>query len=65
MSRISTAVRLGVITAAEAETLKRYDELRRACIMVDDFPLDVGRHAAAGPPGIAAFQEALVVRKTA
>ncbi len=58
-------MQLGAITAAEAETLKRYDELRRACIMVDDFPPDVGRHAAAEPVGLAAFQEALVVRKTA
>jgi len=63
--RITTAVRLGVITAVEAETLKRYDELRRACIMVDDFPPDVGRHAAAEPVSIGAFEEALVVRKTA
>jgi acyl-CoA dehydrogenase len=63
--RIAAAVRLGVITGAEAEALKRYEELRRACIMVDDFPPDVGRHAAADPVGISAFEEALVVRKTA
>jgi acyl-CoA dehydrogenase len=63
--RIATAVQLGVITAAEAETLKRYDELRCACIMVDDFPPDVGRHALAEPVGLAALEEALVIRKTA
>jgi hypothetical protein len=33
--------------------------------MVDDFPPDVGRHTAAEPVGLAAFQEALVARKTA
>jgi hypothetical protein len=33
--------------------------------MVDDFPPDVGRHAAAEPVSIGAFEEALVVRKTA
>ncbi len=63
--RIAAAVRLGAITAAEVEALKSYDELRRACIMVDDFPSDVGRHAAAETVGLAAFQEALVARKTA
>jgi acyl-CoA dehydrogenase len=63
--RIAAAVGLGVITAAEAETLKRYEELRRACIMVDDFPPDVGRHTAADPVGISAFEQALIVRKTA
>jgi acyl-CoA dehydrogenase len=63
--RITAALQLGAITAVEAETLRRYDELRRACIMVDDFPPDVGRHTAAEPVGLAAFQDALVARKTA
>jgi acyl-CoA dehydrogenase len=63
--RMTAAVQLGAITAAEAETLKRYEELRRACIMVDDFPPDFGRHATSELVGLAAFEEALVVRKTA
>jgi hypothetical protein len=33
--------------------------------MVDDFPLDVGRHVAAEPVGIEVFQDALVARRTA
>ena len=42
---------LGAITAQEAETLERYEELRRACIMVDDFPPDdrPPRGVGAGP----------------
>ena len=63
--RIAVAVQLGTITATEAQTLSSYDELRRACIMVDDFPPDVGRRAAAEPIGSATFQEARVVRRTA
>jgi len=63
--RIAAAVQVGAVTMAEADTLKSYDELRRACIMVDDFPLDVGRHVAAEPVGIEVFQDALVARRTA
>jgi acyl-CoA dehydrogenase len=63
--RIAAAVQVGAITPAEAEALASYGELRRACIMVDDFPPDVGRHAAAEPIGLDAFQQALVARKTA
>jgi acyl-CoA dehydrogenase len=57
--RIAAAVQLGAISAEESEMLKRYYQLRRACIMVDDFPHDVGR-AAVQP---STFQEPL--RKTA
>ena len=58
--RIAAAVRAGAITAAEADALARYNELRRACIMVDDFPPDIGRHVASEP---AAYPELL--RKSA
>jgi hypothetical protein len=58
--RIAAAVRAGAITAAEADALARYNDLRRACIMVDDFPRDIGRHAASEPAG---YQELL--RKSA
>lgn len=57
--RIAAAVQTGAISAEEADTLKRYNQLRRACIMVDDFPHDVGR-AAVQP---STYQEPL--RKTA
>ncbi|HTS53903.1 MAG TPA: acyl-CoA dehydrogenase [Burkholderiales bacterium] len=64
-ARTSAAVELGAITAAEAQALESYDGLRRACIMVDDFPLDVGRHTAAEPISLDDFQQALMARKTA
>ena len=62
--RIAAAVRSGVIAAADAELLNRYYALRRACIMVDDFPRDVGRHTSA-QPSQAAVLEAVMARKTA
>jgi acyl-CoA dehydrogenase len=64
-ARLASAVQAGVITAVEAETLMRYDELRRACIMVDDFPADVGRQAASQPAPVSDLQQALLARKTA
>jgi hypothetical protein len=63
-ARIAAAVRSGVIAAAEGEALTRYYALRRACIMVDDFPQDVGRHTAA-QPGQASVLEPVMARKTA
>ena len=57
--RIAAATRAGVIGAEEADALMRYGRLRRACIMVDDFPQQAGR-AAAEP---AAYEVPL--RKTA
>jgi acyl-CoA dehydrogenase len=63
--RIAAAVEVGAITAAEAQSLEGYDELRRACIAVDDFPPDVGRHTAAEPVSVDDFRQALMARKTA
>jgi hypothetical protein len=57
-------VRSGVISASEGETLTRYYALRRACIMVDDFPRDVGRHVEALPAQPAVL-EPVMARKTA
>ncbi len=57
--RIAAAVRGGAISAQEAETLERYEELRRACIMVDDFPPEIGRHAASEPDQASDFGGAL------
>jgi len=64
-ARAAAALRLGAITADEAQTLRSYDALRRACIMVDDFAHDVGRRTAAQPLGIEVFQDALIARRTA
>ena len=39
------AVRIGLLTVDEAELLERHRRLVRDCIMVDDFPRDIGRAA--------------------
>jgi acyl-CoA dehydrogenase len=62
--RLDFAVDKGILGRDEAETLRRFWTLRRGCIMVDDFPLDVGRatvSARESMPAVA-FQGA---RKTA
>ena len=59
--RIAAAVANGVITTREAELLERFYAVRRACIMVDDFPRDVGRHVTEQP----AVLEPVMARKTA
>jgi hypothetical protein len=38
-------VRVGLLTVDEAELLERHRRLVRDCIMVDDFPRDIGRAA--------------------
>ncbi len=43
--RRDAAVKGGIITLAEFEHLARTDRLRRAVIMVDDFPLDLSRQS--------------------
>jgi acyl-CoA dehydrogenase len=48
-ARLEQAARQGVITEDEATALRRFWKLRRDCIMVDDFPHDVGRRTAAAP----------------
>jgi acyl-CoA dehydrogenase len=58
-ARLQSALEAGVISAAEADTWMRYDALRRACIMVDDFPHDFGRHTASEPARVMPIQDAL------
>jgi acyl-CoA dehydrogenase len=62
--RVAAAVASGVITARDAELLNRYYALRRACIMVDDFPHDVGRHVSQQPVQAAAI-DSVMARKSA
>jgi acyl-CoA dehydrogenase len=62
-ARLQAALDAGVISAEEAQCWLRYEEVRRACIMVDDFPHDIGRNVAAEPAK--ALQEAARARKTA
>jgi acyl-CoA dehydrogenase len=59
--RIANNVSSGVISAREGELLTRFYALRRACIMVDDFPNDVGRHVVDQP----AVVEPIMARKSA
>lgn len=45
--RRASALSQGIITAEEAALLDRFKRVQRACIMVDDFPRDIGRNVAA------------------
>jgi hypothetical protein len=47
--RLDEAVRLGILTADEGATLAHHRRVVRDCIMVDDFPHDVGRAATTLP----------------
>jgi len=47
--RRASALSQGLLSVDEAATLDHYRQLHRACIMVDDFPRDIGRHPAAQP----------------
>ncbi|HVY04795.1 MAG TPA: acyl-CoA dehydrogenase [Burkholderiales bacterium] len=47
---VAAAVDKGIISAAEAAQFHEYSALRRACIMVDDFPHDIGRSRADRDP---------------
>jgi acyl-CoA dehydrogenase len=59
------ALAAGVIDAQELDLLDRYETVRRACIMVDDFPQDVGRNAEAAPANVVPLQDAIAARKSA
>jgi acyl-CoA dehydrogenase len=45
-TRTAAAIGKGIISTEEAAQFRRFSALRRACIMVDDFPHDVGRAQA-------------------
>ena len=45
--KIAEALKLNIITAAEAESLEKMKSLRRSVIMVDDFPPDFGKEMQA------------------
>ena len=64
-ARLAAGLAAGVITAQEAELWTRYNALRRACIMVDDFPRDIGRNLAAEPVRVSSFQDAALQRRSA
>jgi acyl-CoA dehydrogenase len=64
-ARIQDAAKKGLVTAEETAQFRRYSQLRRACIMVDDFPQDVGRMQAAREPASVTQLGDAVPRKTA
>jgi acyl-CoA dehydrogenase len=64
-ARLAAGLAAGVITAQEAELWTRYNALRRACIMVDDFPRDIGRNLAGEPARVSSFQDAALQRRSA
>ena len=55
----------GIVSDEEARRWRRYEEVRRACIMVDDFPHDIGRNVVAEPARVTPLPEAVLARKTA
>ena len=64
-ARVQSAVEKGAVTPDEAALFRRYSQLRRACIMVDDFPKDVGRrHSADAASKLPSF-DLTQTRKTA
>ena len=63
-ARLESAFDAGLITAQEADLWRRFNEVRRACIMVEDFPHDLGRSVAAAPANLGPLQDAML-RKTA
>ncbi|MGH6629359.1 MAG: acyl-CoA dehydrogenase domain-containing protein, partial [Burkholderiales bacterium] len=64
-SRTASALETGIISAEEAAQYRRFGALRRACIMVDDFPHDVGRMQSAREPANGADMGSVVSQKTA
>jgi acyl-CoA dehydrogenase len=64
-ARIAAAVEKGIINAGEAALLQRFSELRRGCIMVDDFPHDIGRAQAVREPANVTALGSAVSHKTA
>jgi acyl-CoA dehydrogenase len=58
-ARVQAALEAKVISPDEAATWTRYNALRRACIMVDDFPHDFGRQPASEPVRVTPIQDAL------
>jgi acyl-CoA dehydrogenase len=63
--RTQSAISAGAISPDEAALFATYCRLRRACIMVDDFPLEIGRSQSAADPAGAASVPLTPVRKTA
>jgi acyl-CoA dehydrogenase len=48
--QLDNALHSGAMTDEEANALRRFWKLRRRCIMVDDFPKEIGRNTRESPP---------------
>jgi acyl-CoA dehydrogenase len=64
-SRIAAAVEKGIISTGEAAQFQQFSALRRGCIMVDDFPQDIGRTQTAREPAKVTALGSAVSQKTA
>ncbi len=64
-ARVAAAVEKGIINTGEAALLQRFSELRRGCIMVDDFPHDIGRAQLVREPANVTALGGAVSHKTA
>ena len=63
--RIAAAVDKGIISPGEAAQFQKFSTLRRGCIMVDDFPHDIGRMQTAREPATVTALGSAVSQKTA
>jgi acyl-CoA dehydrogenase len=63
--RVSSAVEKGQISAAEATRFRSFSALRRDCIMVDDFPQDLGRKSVARESASVTSLDSVAPHKTA
>jgi hypothetical protein len=64
-SRIAAAVEKGIISTGEAAQFQQFSALRRDCIMVDDFPQDIGRTQTAREPARVTALGSAISQKTA
>src|SRR5258706_10659346 len=64
-ARVAAAVEKGIISTGEAAQFQQFSALRRGCIMVDDFPHDIGRMQTAREPASVTMLVSAVSQKTA
>ncbi|HKB83623.1 MAG TPA: acyl-CoA dehydrogenase [Burkholderiales bacterium] len=64
-ARVAAAVEKGIINAGEAALFQQFSALRHGCIMVDDFPHDVGRLQAVREPASVMARGNAASQKTA
>ena len=64
-ARIATAVEKGIISTVEAVQFQQFSALRRGCVMVDDFPHDIGRLQKVREPASVTALGSAVSQKTA